>query len=346
MYKKGRFGFTLVELLVVIAIIGILIALLLPAVQAAREAARRSECANNLKQIGLTVHNFHDSNNGLPPLGIGKRRASFWVMIMPFAEQQNMYDMLNGKNSGGSKTNIGIDMQTNWNRLSSTERDAISSIGYMTCPSKRSGTQMKPSGTKAGPVSDYAVVFIRQNNVNSTGRSKAWLKHANPCRNDHVNRQKGAVRLARVDCQSNKNKQARSWKPRDTMARMTDGTSNTILVGEKHLRTNEIGKCCSWSRTDGNYLWETSHDTVTNNRENDKAHQVARNISQRFGRGPNNSGSGTGPHTGISFGSWHSGNIVQFLRGDGSVTKLNTNVATHVRQKLGHTNDGQTVSVQ
>lgn len=92
MASSQRPGFTLIELLVVIAIIGVLVGLLLPAVQTAREAARRSTCRNNLKQIGLALHTYHDGQKTFPPASVAANGLSWNVLLLPYLEETSLYD--------------------------------------------------------------------------------------------------------------------------------------------------------------------------------------------------------------------------------------------------------------
>ena len=131
-------GFTLVELLVVIAIIGILIALLLPAVQAAREAARRSQCSNKLKQLGLALHNYHDSNKAFPAspgANFNKPSAQNWMRwggiasLLPYLEQTALYDQ--------------IDFSHEWNNSNPSSNRTVAGTRInepLTCPSDPGST--------------------------------------------------------------------------------------------------------------------------------------------------------------------------------------------------------------
>jgi len=317
-------GFTLVELLVVIAIIGVLVALLLPAVQAAREAARRTQCSNNLKQIGLAVHNFHDARNGLPPLVAGERRASFWVYILPYLEQQNIYDLLNGGNAGGN-TSLGADMGTNWSNLNAQEKQGLSSVGAYLCPSIRSGTQMVEND-KAGPLGDYAVAYAQDTSVTGIGATEFFK----PCNSKSVDLQLGAIQVGKVT--SCDDTGYRAAQPRSGFHTITDGTSQTLIVGEKHLIPENVNKCCAAGQVDGSYLFVTGGAGGSY-----REWQVVRRVSVPIAQSPRSTA-----HN--DFGSWHPG-ICQFLRADGSVTAISNNISVTLLFNLGHASDGNVVQI-
>src|SRR5262249_3881597 len=130
--QTSRRGFTLIELLVVIAIIAILIGLLLPAVQKVREAAARMQCTNNLKQLGLAMHNYHDSNSSFPfedgPGGVpATAPPSIYVQILPYVEQQNLYQQMSAQSGGGLTNWLGNQLLAN-----------TTSIKTFLCPARRS----------------------------------------------------------------------------------------------------------------------------------------------------------------------------------------------------------------
>jgi len=129
---RRRRAFTLIELLVVIAIIAVLIALLLPAIQQAREAARRAQCSNNMKQVGLALHTYHDAKQVFPPGGLPSWRVSFWFQLLPNLEQGPMYSNCLNPSAGGAVMQDGFGYN-----LGSTVGTLLQGFqpGILLCPS-------------------------------------------------------------------------------------------------------------------------------------------------------------------------------------------------------------------
>jgi prepilin-type N-terminal cleavage/methylation domain-containing protein len=134
-HRPPRRGFTLIELLVVIAVIAILIGLLLPAVQAAREAANRASCGNNLHQIGLAMHLYENTYHCLPPTCVSDQGATWAVLILPYMEQDNFYRTW--------------DLSKTYYQQSDVAR--LSKVTNYFCPSRRSPST-QPTSSVSGDV--------------------------------------------------------------------------------------------------------------------------------------------------------------------------------------------------
>jgi prepilin-type N-terminal cleavage/methylation domain-containing protein len=179
---RKRLGFTLIELLVVIAIIAVLIALLLPAVQQAREAARRTQCKNNLKQLGLAMHNYHDTFKVFPAMYVNTYKSDDWrsysthVMILPFIEQQPLSNVIQTMISAGKMTNDdgggGNDAQTTV--VSGTQTLDQTSLPVFLCPSDRTINGANTNyATNAGANKGFEGA-ANANGITNRGNQTAW----------------------------------------------------------------------------------------------------------------------------------------------------------------------------
>ncbi len=317
--SERRTAFTLVELLVVIAIIGILIGLLLPAVQSAREAARRLQCGNNLKQLGLAVHNYHFAHQSLPPGKIvtgtdnsaQHDRMNWGIAILPHLEQQNLYDAYDQNVHNTHANNLPVLRTT---------------LNVMACPTD--------------PYANRLLVPTQIPTVGPQGIAASSYKAVSGTRYGSTN---GFFDYPPFSPQHEANRKLRgpftligpNGFTTATMANIKDGTSNTLMIGEYH--TTEVQEFINATPT---AFWASSrsfHNLGAPQPESlhrwpdyDKCMQTTGNQHFRCDR---------------NYASLHAGGQIQFVMCDGSVRGINANIDGAVYVAMSTIANGEVVQL-
>lgn len=329
-----RFAFTLVELLVVIAIIGMLVALLFPAVQASREAARAAQCKNHLKQISLAAELFHDTFGAYPPAryqprpgdppanSCGGNETTWLVRIMPFLEHES--------------TEKKWDYAQPYANHAQDARE--STLSVYVCPSRRSASNAVGEGLLAAttttvitlpcgckvPVTTTGTTLLR-GAVGDYGGNHGDLSPGSfglPTDFYYGGNGTGIIISSRPTCESGV---PVDWIDRISHKNVTDGLSNTILAGEMHVPVGHLGRSPEDAFIfNGDYVFNFS-------RVGGPTVPIVSDKHAFTGNGL------------VSWGSWHPG-ACHFALGDGSVRSFTPSLDTEILGRLCNRADGEPVN--
>jgi prepilin-type N-terminal cleavage/methylation domain-containing protein/prepilin-type processing-associated H-X9-DG protein len=333
MKNSSKTGFTLVELLVVIAIIGILVGLLLPAVQAAREAARGMQCKNNLHQISLATDMFHDAFRAYPParyqpkpdapaeFSCGGSEATWLVRIMPFLEQSAVH----------SKWNYSVPYADHPDDVRKQN------LAVYCCPSRRTASEAIGEGLLAGSVTTWVTLPCRCRVPITTDGSAMMSGAVGDYGGNHGDLSPGSSGLptdfyfggngtgiiisSHAKCLSNL---PADWVDKIKQKDVTDGLSNTILAGEMHVPVGKLGLAPQDA-----FIF--NGDSVFNSaRVGGPTVPIMQDLRDEA--------NGL-----VSWGSWHPG-VCHFAFADGSVRAIANTLDTETLGNLCNRSDGNAVA--
>ena len=361
MVTKRRSAFTLVELLVVIAIIGILVGLLLPAVQAAREAARRMQCSNNLKQLSLSTLTFHDAQRGFPmgaEFGVG---TAWSGLILPFMEQSNSYNILTFEEDSGGNFQWACGVPGVPGDVALNNPAFIYFRNIFVCEQKVPSFKC-PSSAFPDSVADISGDnWIVQKRASTNYLGCVTSKLMDDRRPQNVKTPWGTtgtvevisdldgIFIQKINHQRIKRDAASYGMTGTNIAGVTDGTSNTIIIGEAESDIRVVAEmgivrennAPNFGRKDH---WPFGGDDVDTTNQGDMSEHLG-STGVRMNLPPVPQGTAAFAAYEFSFGSRHTGGA-NFAYSDGSVRFLSQAVDPLVYSSLGSRNGGEVVSVE